>query len=36
LESCTRDRYDGRSMTLYHPIKWLNLIYEILSLNLSL
>ncbi len=20
LESCTRDRYDGRSMTLYHPI----------------
>jgi hypothetical protein len=21
LESCTRDRYDGRSMTLYHPIK---------------
>jgi hypothetical protein len=20
LKSCTRDRYDGRSMTLYHPI----------------
>ncbi len=20
LESCIRDRYDGRSMTLYHPI----------------
>jgi len=20
LESCTKDRYDGRSMTLYHPI----------------
>jgi len=20
LESCTRDRYDGHSMTLYHPI----------------
>jgi hypothetical protein len=20
LESCTRDRYDGCSMTLYHPI----------------
>jgi hypothetical protein len=20
LESCTRDRYDERSMTLYHPI----------------